>query len=158
MDSETQSHFDELRRRHFPPERNYLAAHVTLFHALPGSVFETIASVIGDAASRCKPMEAKTDGLRSLGHGVSFVIQCPGLQAIRTELVTKFQDLLTVQDRQKWRPHVTVQNKVAKEEAGILMQQLQAEYQPRCFQFHGLDLWHYDGGPWEHARPFSFRS
>ena len=26
---------DALRRAHFPPERNYLQAHVTLFHALP---------------------------------------------------------------------------------------------------------------------------
>mgnify|MGYP004351873915 CR=1 FL=1 len=24
-----------LRTEHFPPERNYLEAHVTLFHALP---------------------------------------------------------------------------------------------------------------------------
>ena len=26
---------DGLRRAHFPPERNHLSAHVTLFHALP---------------------------------------------------------------------------------------------------------------------------
>ena len=28
----------ELRRAHFPPERNLLEAHVTLFHALPAQL------------------------------------------------------------------------------------------------------------------------
>ena len=28
--------YTALRDAHFPPERNYLEAHVTLFHALPG--------------------------------------------------------------------------------------------------------------------------
>ena len=27
--------YTDLRTRHFPPERNYLEAHVTLFHAIP---------------------------------------------------------------------------------------------------------------------------
>ena len=29
--------FDAMRREHFPPERNQLAAHLTMFHALPQS-------------------------------------------------------------------------------------------------------------------------
>ena len=32
------------RTRLFPPERNYLDAHVTLFHALPGDQIETIVA------------------------------------------------------------------------------------------------------------------
>ena len=35
LDDETFDWLDGLRRRHFPPERNHLAAHLTLFHALP---------------------------------------------------------------------------------------------------------------------------
>ena len=33
-----QAWFDALRQRHFPPERNHLAAHLTMFHHLPPSV------------------------------------------------------------------------------------------------------------------------
>ena len=31
---------DAQRRAHFPPERNQLAAHLTMFHALPPSLEE----------------------------------------------------------------------------------------------------------------------
>ena len=37
LDAQSFAFFDGLRRRHFPPERNVIAAHLTLFHALPGS-------------------------------------------------------------------------------------------------------------------------
>src|SRR6476469_7699644 len=36
LDDAAQQRFDALRTAHFPAERNHLAAHVTLFHALPG--------------------------------------------------------------------------------------------------------------------------
>jgi hypothetical protein len=36
MDERSQERFDRLRETHFPPERNYLRAHLTLFHKLPG--------------------------------------------------------------------------------------------------------------------------
>ncbi|WP_204248378.1 hypothetical protein [Hymenobacter sp. PAMC 26628] len=36
LDTDSQAYFDELRRQHFPAKINYLAAHVTLFHHLPG--------------------------------------------------------------------------------------------------------------------------
>lgn len=36
LDEQAQARFDALRSRHFPPDRNVLDAHVTLFHALPG--------------------------------------------------------------------------------------------------------------------------
>jgi hypothetical protein len=35
LDEAAQERFDRLRREHFPPERNHLAAHLTLFHRLP---------------------------------------------------------------------------------------------------------------------------
>ena len=36
---------DGLRRAHFPPERNKLAAHVTLFHALAPSLREELPQI-----------------------------------------------------------------------------------------------------------------
>ena len=35
LDADTQAWLDSLRRAHFPPERNLVPAHVTLFHACP---------------------------------------------------------------------------------------------------------------------------
>ena len=35
LDEVAQERFDRLRREHFPPERNHLDAHLTLFHRLP---------------------------------------------------------------------------------------------------------------------------
>ena len=37
IDGEAQNFFNILRQRYFPAERNYLDAHLTLFHNLPGN-------------------------------------------------------------------------------------------------------------------------
>ena len=34
--------FDRLREAHFPPDRNVLRAHLTMFHRLPGEYSEKI--------------------------------------------------------------------------------------------------------------------
>jgi hypothetical protein len=36
MDTHSFEILDALRKKHFPPERNVLDAHITLFHKLPG--------------------------------------------------------------------------------------------------------------------------
>ena len=35
LDAESFARFNALRQQYFPPSRNYLEAHLTLFHALP---------------------------------------------------------------------------------------------------------------------------
>lgn len=35
LDPTAQSRFEALRQRHYPPERNQIPAHLTLFHTLP---------------------------------------------------------------------------------------------------------------------------
>jgi 2'-5' RNA ligase superfamily len=63
---------------------------------------------------------------------------------------------LTRHDAQGWRPHITIQNKVSRESARDLLEQLQAAFQPWTVSPEGLDLWHYDGGHWEFIRCFRF--
>jgi hypothetical protein len=46
LDGEAFAFFDGLRRAHFPPERNVVPAHVTLFHALPGEQRPAIGSLL----------------------------------------------------------------------------------------------------------------
>jgi len=62
LDGEAFALFDRLRREHFPPERNVVPAHVTLFHALPGEERAAIASVLdlehaARAPGRLEPLE-----------------------------------------------------------------------------------------------------
>ena len=48
--------FTALRTAHFPPERNYLEAHVTLFHALPAMCEAEACSVLKRMAAEFAPV------------------------------------------------------------------------------------------------------
>lgn len=155
LDEEAQAFFDQLRRAHFPPERNQIAAHLTLFHQLPASV--VVAAAIDAAASLHSPFPLKVTGLRSLGRGVAYSLSSPILLDIHRQLAAALQDYLIPQDRQRFMPHVVIQNKVSAEQARDLLAMLQAGFQPRTISACGFDLWRYLGGPWEHLQNFPFR-
>ena len=148
LDPASQDAFDRLRREHFPPERNHLAAHVTLFHALPGEHEDAVREDLARTAAR-PPYGVRVSGLRSLGRGVAYVLESEELAATRRELVRRWEPWLTPQDRSRHAPHVTVQNKVSPERARALLQQLQREFAPYDVTATGLALWRYLGGPWE---------
>lgn len=147
---------DGLRRAHFPPERNVLSAHITLFHHLP-------PSALGEVAGRLKALcrgPAPRAGLADvmlLGRGVAYRIDSPELLAMRNDLADAFTGLLTPQDQATPRLHVTVQNKVKPAEAKALAETLRAEFQPRPFVIAGLAAWHYRDGPWDLATKAMFR-
>ena len=70
MDDSSQVHFDRLRELHFPPERNYLSAHLTLFHKLPGEREAEISTELREASRNREPMAlAVALPGRSLGAG-----------------------------------------------------------------------------------------
>jgi hypothetical protein len=77
--------------------------------------------------------------------------------ALREDLAESFRGLLTPQDQHTPRLHVTVQNKVAEEEARALQAELSRTVEPRDFRFPGLALHRYRDGPWEPVRRWSFR-
>lgn len=144
-----QAAFDALRRAHYPPERNVLPAHLTLFHHLPPSVEEELKRRLTEATRGVRAPVAKAAGLMSLGRGVAVKIESPGLTAVRRELCDAFSGLLMPQDAGGWRPHVTIQNKVAPSMAKLLMAALAREFRPREVEIAGLAAWWYRGGPWE---------
>jgi 2'-5' RNA ligase len=152
LDALSQQRFDDLRRRHFPPERNQLAAHITLFHALPGeheaAVGADLADVVGTA------YDVEVCGVRFLGRGVAYDLRSPELHVARQELARRWAPWLTPQDRQRFRAHVTVQNKVAPDVARRLHGQLAAAFAPYVVRVEGLALWRYLGGPWEPVGSF----
>ncbi|KTF70110.1 2'-5' RNA ligase family protein [Sphingomonas sp. HT-1] len=148
-----QAWFDSLRRTHFPPERNQLDAHLTLFHNLPPSVAEELKHRLAQETRGVRAPRATVGGLMSLGRGVAYRIDSPDLVVIREGLVQAFAGLLTLQDAGRWRPHVTVQNKVTPVLAKALMAALSRDFQPRSVEITGLASWWYRGGPWElHSR------
>ena len=144
-----QAWFDGLRREHFPPERNQLDAHLTLFHHLPPSAAPELKQRLSAATRGVPAPTARVGGLMSLGRGVAFRIEAPALVRLRAELAEAFGGLLTPQDAGGWRPHVTIQNKVEPSVAKLLLARLQRDFRPRDVEIAGIAAWWYRGGPWE---------
>ncbi|QYU69307.1 2'-5' RNA ligase family protein [Leptolyngbya sp. 15MV] len=148
----------DLRARHFPPERNWLEAHVTLFHALPPASEAEVIAALKQEAARSAPIPARLEGVMSLGRGTALRLASPAMLALRDRLAERFHGLLTAQDAHRPRLHITVQNKVSTEAAKALLTELTPLVRPRDFAFRGLALYRYRGGPWEHVRAYPFRA
>ncbi len=141
---------NDLRKQHFPPQRNHLDAHVTLFHALPGEEETRIKSELAAICARTSVLPLSFPRPRFLGRGVAVDIECPELIRLRADLAKNWREWLNAQDAQGWKhPHVTIQNKVAPDVARALFEELNQEWQPMNGQGEGLNLWRYLGGPWE---------
>lgn len=151
------AYFDRLRREHFPPERNLLAAHLTMFHAIPAVVEPELRQRLAALAAELPPPAARVAGLMNLGGGVAFRIVSEELDAIRAELADAFRGQLTQQDSHGWRPHITVQNKVTSGVARALHDRLAAGFEPRLINLNGLAYDQYAGGPWLPGRRYPFR-
>ena len=159
MDDASFERFDALRREHFPPDRNLIPAHLTLFHHLPGGEREgEVAGVVGDACRMYRPMTLRVTGLKFMGRGVAYTLESAELARLRGLLAEVWFGSLTGQDRQKFRPHVTVQNKAAPEEARALHERLSAGFAPFEVEGRGLLLWRYLGGPWDLVGEYPFRA
>ena len=145
-----------LRRAHYPPERNQVPAHLTLFHALPPSLAAEAKAQLA-AHARGIPPRANITGLMDLGGGVAFRVVSDNLEAVRAALADHFHGMLTAQDSGGWRPHVTIQNKVAPKVARALKAKLETGFVPHPLGIAALALHHYLGGPWETIGRYPFR-
>lgn len=155
LDATTFAVLDGLRQAHFPAERNFLPAHVTLFHALPDRA--DVRDVLAAACAGVPAMPLTFPKVRFFGRGVAVDVDAPELLRLRKRLAEAWAADLTPQDRQPYKPHVTVQNKVSPEAARELFVRLSAAWSPLAGCGEGLLLWHYRGGPWELAEEFAFR-
>jgi 2'-5' RNA ligase superfamily len=147
---------DRLRRAHYPPERNQVAAHLTMFRALPPSAEPELRSRLKRMAAARAPA-ARIEGLMDLGGGVAFRVTSPDLDRIRNEVANDLHGLLSAQDGGGWRPHVTIQNKVAPKAARAVIQMLERDFRPGALAIRGLGIHRYLGGPWEEIAVFPFR-
>ena len=158
LDPQSQAQFDRLRSHYFPPSLNHLPAHVTLFHHLPGVHRVVIEARIAAACQAIAPCPFTVTGLRFLGRGTAYALDMPAVAALRQRLAAAWAEWLTPQDRQKWQPHVTVQNKVPAAEAKRVHAELLAGFSPFGGRAVGLQLWAYLGGPWEALSATPFQS
>ncbi len=146
-----------LRTAHFPPERNKLSAHVTLFHAFAPSLRDELRPLLARLAGEFAAPAARVTGLMDLGRGTAIAIDSPAMLALRERISDHFHGALTAQDQHPPRLHITIQNKVTSEAARTLQRELAGSVEERRFAFTGMGLHIYLGGPWEPAGTWAFR-
>lgn len=129
LDKATQSFLTDLRTKHFPSNRNYLAAHVTLFHAIPAHRY---AELDGHLQQLCndqagwevfvgEPSRMGQRGVmvtvRDRPHGTIERIHQDLQYWLKSTAKDKEKDGLTEQDsRRLGKAHVTILNKAEKAE------------------------------------------
>lgn len=156
LDEAATKFFNQLRQRHFPPERNYLEAHLSLFHQLPGAEADRLVSELHSVSQQYRPLKLVVKEVRMLGRGVAYRLESALLQQLHRQLQKQWRTYLTAQDQQKLWPHVTVQNKVSPDEAKRLHEQLSESFIPFEATGTGLHLWEYHGGPWQSKQELAF--
>ena len=148
--------FDGLRRAHYPPERNLVPVHLTLFqHIAPGLEAELDRRLKAECRAALPP-RACVAGLMKLAGGVAFRLESPELEEIRAHIADAFRAMLIPQDAASWVPHVTIQNKAEPSTAARLHARLAGQFSPRPILIPGLAAWRYLGGPWEPIARYRF--
>lgn len=150
-----------LRRAHYPPARNHLHAHVTLFHAFAPSLLEELQALLPRLTAEFSAPQGAVKGVMDLGTGTAIALDAPQLLRLRALIADHFHGSLTAQDVHEPRPHITIQNKVTKQESRALQSSLAAQIAPWItkgrFVFPAIELHRYRGGPWERVKGFAFR-
>lgn len=145
LDPDSFAWLDGLRRRHFPPERNLLSAHLTLFHRLSSAQTTRLEAFERPRGS----LPILFDAPILLGAGVAIGIRSPELGKLRSAARDTMGGQFSRQDAQTWRPHVTVQNKVSPDAAKALHRDLTHAFEPRAGEVPAFLVWEYLGGPWK---------
>ena len=147
----------QLRREHYPPGLNRVPAHLTLFRQLPPSLARELSQRLAEAAAS-PPPRAAVAGILDLGEGTALRVDSSELEAIRAMMAEAFHGLMTPQDMARWRPHVTIQNKVEPKQAKALQRALRATFEPRPLAIRALAIWRYlPDGRWDPLKTHPFR-
>lgn len=153
-----------LRNQYFPRKINKLAAHLTLFHALPESKLESsVIPLLKDVSAKTSPFAIKADNPFRLNKGfaVSISGRIGGTQAKQVhqalQNVWKGEGFLSDQDAGGCRLHYTLMNKVDDEvEISEAYTSLLDHWRAETGTAGGLALWRYDRGFWKWDRSFNF--
>jgi hypothetical protein len=152
-----QARLDGLRRTHYPPDRNRVPAHCTLFHAIPGMVAAELAGLLSTLAAQNPPPRARIDRVLDLDSGTALGVFAPELLALREAIADHFHGLLTGGDALAPRLHVTIQNKVDRPTARALQRTLGASWQAIDTDVQALAVHRVVDGGWQPAGAWRFR-
>ncbi|HEK18943.1 MULTISPECIES: 2'-5' RNA ligase family protein [unclassified Mucilaginibacter] len=157
IDQKTQEYFDALRKQYFPADRNWLDAHVMLFHQLPAGE-QKILSDIAEMADTTTVFEMDVAGPKHIGRGVAYKVESPQLLMMHKRMQTLWQQWLIPQDKHSLWPHITIQNKVDPVVAQATLVKVSERFEPFKAVAQGLMLWEYKGGPWNFVDEWLFKA
>lgn len=149
FDAASFARFDALRRQHFPPERNFIPAHLTLFQQLPDATEPALARHLACTARHTPPLPFAAAGILDFGGGAAVDLDMPGYRPLLDRLRTAWRRHITPSDDRSRKPHVTVQNKVTRDRAVETQKLLRADFTAWSGAADRLLLWRYRGGPWD---------
>ena len=144
LDEASMAFFSKQRTTYFPPHLNIVPAHLTLFHNLPERELPSILNKVGGACSAIPPFSVFIDGLRKLGRGVAYQASGNALNRLRAHLAEEFKDWLIRQDKEAFRPHITIQNKASTTQATELYHHLMETFETFTVHAEGVQLWFYE--------------
>ena len=152
-----QAQLDNLRRQHYPAERNRVPAHCTLFHAIPGMVASELGTLLATLTEQVSPPSARIDRVLDLDRGTALGVFSPDLVALREMIAERFFGLLTGGDAVPARLHVTIQNKVDRPAARALQRTLAASWLGIDTVVAGLAVHRIVDGTWQPVGNWRFR-
>jgi 2'-5' RNA ligase len=83
-----------------------------------------------------------------IGRGVAIAVARGELTTLHGWMIETLGQGLTRQDRSPFRPHVTIQNKVTREDAQATLARVASNFEPWSGRGTGLDVWRYRGAKW----------
>ncbi len=157
MDAVSLQRLSAWRKQYFPPERNFLEAHLTLYHRLPFTATQLILSTLKTFAQNQLVFPLSFEELTHQGGFLGIKAAPSEVLQVKGALDRAFDLWLAPQDRQKIMPHVTVMNNAPPEATGEALRLLKQEFAPWQGRAEGLQLFRYRQGPWEWVADFLFQ-
>ena len=154
IDEASQVFFDEQRNTHFPAHANFVPAHITLFHKLPGS---NIIIENGLAAfAKLSSFELLITNIIVQKTSVAYSIESEILQHLYAQMQKTFDPYLISNDRKILTPHITIQNKVTAYKAYKTHALLMKDFKPFVVQALGFTSWYYVKNYWEKKEEYLY--
>ena len=154
LETATQSYFNALRQQYFPAHCNYLDAHISLFHRLPSNE-PFIQQTLYNFQKRT-PIKIDVTGIKNMPTGVAFNLESTALQQLHKELQKEFKPFLTLKDKKKIWPHITIQNKVTTFKATQTAELLSKDFKAFSFNGMGFSTWLFHKNKWQHQEDILF--
>lgn len=167
LDSKSQDTLTALRTQFFPRNRNFLSAHITLFHALPPS--DQLFTLLERTLADFKPFNLGLGDpfLFKNGSGVALNMKSFKAKELHQTLLDTLWDArveLTEQDQRPMRGvHVTICNKAKEAEAKDVFQQMQDKMEGLKKELPtarglGVAAWEYQqDSTWKHLTDYMFK-